>query len=71
MTDDDDIIGTIGAYVVLTPGLRAWWGKCPFHAEKGSSFTVNPATKRFYCFGCGLEGTASEFLLLMMERGKL
>lgn len=67
----DDAIAIIGKYVHLTEGMRAWWGKCPFHQEKGSSFTVNVATHRFYCFGCGRGGSAADFLDYMREQGKL
>ena len=37
-------------------------GLCPFHSEKSPSFTVFPATKSFYCFGCGAGGDVITFI---------
>lgn len=37
-------------------------GLCPFHSEKGASFTVYPENT-FYCFGCGAGGDAAEFVM--------
>ena len=38
-------------------------GLCPFHNEKTPSFTVFPATKSFYCFGCGAGGDVISFIM--------
>jgi len=35
-------------------------GKCPFHEEKTPSCTYLPAKDKFYCFGCGKQGTGEE-----------
>lgn len=37
-------------------------GLCPFHDEKGPSFSVTPAKNFFYCFGCGEGGDAISFV---------
>ncbi len=39
-----------------------WVGLCPFHDEKTPSFTVNPKTNLWHCFGCGVGGDAIGFL---------
>ena len=39
-----------------------WVGFCPFHDEKTPSFTVNPKTNLWHCFGCGAGGDAIGFL---------
>lgn len=38
------------------------YAKCPFHAEKTPSFTVNVGTGEWYCHGCGKGGTEKEFI---------
>ena len=37
-------------------------GRCPFHADSQPSFTVYPATRSFYCFGCGAGGDVIDFV---------
>jgi DNA primase len=39
-----------------------WTGRCPFHEERTPSFSVNPAEKLFYCFGCGKGGDLIAFV---------
>ncbi|TCG08369.1 hypothetical protein BZM27_12605 [Paraburkholderia steynii] len=66
-----DIIAVVSQFVSLQQGLRAYWGRCPFHDERGMThFSVNPATQRFYCFGCGRGGGVDDFLRYIEERGK-
>ena len=36
--------------------------KCPFHEERTSSFSVNPRTNKWKCFGCGEGGDAIDFI---------
>lgn len=36
---------------------------CPFHDEKTPSFTVSQSKQFYYCFGCGVHGTAISFLM--------
>jgi DNA primase len=37
-------------------------GRCPFHEERTPSFSVNPAEKLYYCFGCGKGGDVIAFV---------
>ncbi len=58
-TDIEDVIST---YVTLKRRGATLVGLCPFHNEKTPSFTVYPATRSFYCFGCGAGGDAITFV---------
>ena len=55
----------ISSYVTLKRAGSNFNGLCPFHSEKTPSFTVFPATKSFYCFGCGAGGDAITFIMRM------
>ncbi len=44
-------------------GAGSFIGLCPFHQEKTPSFTVNPAKRMFYCFGCGKGGDVFRFFM--------
>ncbi len=57
-----DIEDVIGSYVTLKRAGSNRGGLCPFHSEKTPSFTVFPATKSFYCFGCGAGGDVITFI---------
>ncbi len=59
----NDIEQTIGSYVTLKRAGSNLHGLCPFHNEKTPSFTVFPATKSFYCFGCGAGGDVVSFIM--------
>jgi len=37
-------------------------GLCPFHEEKAPSFTVNPKTNLYHCFGCNAGGDVIGFV---------
>jgi len=39
-----------------------WTGLCPFHKEKTPSFTVNPKTNLWHCFGCDAGGDVISFV---------
>ncbi len=58
-----DIEQVIGSYVTLKRAGSNFNGLCPFHNEKTPSFTVFPATKSFYCFGCGAGGDVISFIM--------
>lgn len=57
-----DIEEVISSYVTLKRAGSNRHGLCPFHSEKTPSFTVFPATKSFYCFGCGAGGDVISFI---------
>ncbi len=40
-------------------------GLCPFHKEKTPSFTVNPKTNLYHCFGCDAGGDVIGFVCKM------
>lgn len=60
-----EIEDVIGSYVTLKRAGSNRNGLCPFHSEKTPSFTVFPATKSFYCFGCGAGGDVITFIQKM------
>lgn len=58
----NDVEDVISTYVTLKRAGSNRNGLCPFHSEKTPSFTVFPATKSFYCFGCGAGGDVVTFI---------
>jgi len=48
---------------------KNYFALCPFHSENNPSFSVNPHTGWFYCFGCGAKGNIFQFLRKMKEQG--
>lgn len=59
----NDIESVIGTYVTLKRAGSNYSGLCPFHNERTPSFTVFPATKSYYCFGCGEGGDVITFVM--------
>ncbi len=58
-----DISEVISSYVPLKRAGSNMNGRCPFHSERTPSFTVFPATRSFYCFGCGAGGDVVTFIM--------
>lgn len=52
----------IQKYITLRRNGSRWTGLCPFHQEKSASFTVNPTSGFFYCFGCHASGDLFSFV---------
>ena len=59
-----DIVRLVQDYVPLKKKGNNYWANCPFHGEKTASFSVNPKGF-FYCFGCGVKGSAFNFVMQM------
>ncbi len=60
-----DIVDIASLYTTLTKRGRKHVGLCPFHSEKGPSFTVDSEKQLFHCFGCGVGG---DVFTLVMEK---
>jgi DNA primase len=59
-----DIVQLIGEYVPLKKAGRYYKGLCPFHSERTPSFHVNQERQTYHCFGCGVGGTAINFVMV-------
>ena len=57
-----DMVELVGARTQLRKAGGRYTGRCPFHEERTPSFSVNPADKLYYCFGCGAGGDAITFV---------
>ena len=57
-----DMVEIVGHYTQLKKSGANFMGCCPFHEEKTASFSVNPAEKLYYCFGCGEGGNLFSFV---------
>jgi DNA primase len=59
-----DIVRLVSEYVPLKPAGVRLKGLCPFHQEKTPSFSVDPKSQLFYCFGCQTGGDVFKFVQL-------
>ena len=57
-----NIVDVIGQYVKLKKRGKDYVSLCPFHTEKEPSFSVSEKGQFFYCFGCGRQGDAIDFI---------
>jgi DNA primase len=57
-----DIVEIVSAHSDLRQQGGRWVGLCPFHEERTPSFSVNPADKLYYCFGCEAGGDVFRFV---------
>ncbi len=61
-----DLKAVVEAYgVALKKKGANYVGLCPFHKEKTPSFTVNPKTNLYHCFGCDAGGDVIGFICKM------
>ncbi|MGI8429458.1 MAG: DNA primase [Solirubrobacteraceae bacterium] len=44
-------------------GVDSYFGLCPFHEERTSSFHVSPEKKLYHCFGCQASGDPFDFVM--------
>ncbi|MFZ2170476.1 MAG: DNA primase, partial [Methylococcaceae bacterium] len=58
-----DIVDLIDSHIPLKKTGANYVARCPFHAEKTPSFSVNRNKQFFHCFGCGASGNAISFLM--------
>lgn len=58
-----DIVDIVSENVKLTRKGNRYWGLCPFHEEKTSSFSVTPDKNLFYCFGCHAGGNIFTYVM--------
>ncbi|MBC8099979.1 MAG: DNA primase [Armatimonadetes bacterium] len=63
-----DIVTYIQQYAPLKKAGRYYKACCPFHSEKTPSFTVNPDTQSWRCFGACAEG-GDVFSFAMKQHG--
>lgn len=56
-----DIVEIIGGTIELTKKGKDWWAPCPFHEDGSPSFSVMPAKRAFYCFGCKKGGNVIDY----------
>jgi DNA primase len=57
-----DMVEVVSAHTELRQRGARWLGLCPFHDERTPSFSVDPAEKLYYCFGCQQGGNIFTFL---------
>lgn len=57
-----DIVSLISQYVPLRRVGQRFTGLCPFHNEKTPSFSVDPVSGLYHCFGCKASGDAITFV---------
>src|SRR5262249_57967856 len=60
--NENPIVQVIGRYIELQSSGQNLVGLCAFHEDRIPSFTVYPATGKFYCYGCGKHGDVISFL---------
>lgn len=48
--------------IKLTKKGKDYFGLCPFHHEKTSSFSVSNENNLYYCFGCGAGGSVFDLI---------
>ncbi|MEO8966987.1 MAG: DNA primase [Solirubrobacteraceae bacterium] len=59
-----DMLSLVGTRVELRrAGVNSYFGLCPFHDERSSSFHVRPDEKHYHCFGCQQSGDPFNFVM--------
>jgi DNA primase len=61
--DAVDFIELVSAHTELRrSSASSYQGTCPFHDDRSPSFSVEPAQKVYYCFGCQAAGDVFSFV---------
>jgi DNA primase len=67
--EQSDFAAVLAFYELLPkrglPRGRSFKITCPFHDDAEPSLSIDPAKKRFNCFGCGTKGNILEFVAEM------
>jgi DNA primase len=62
--DAVDMVALVSARTELRrAGANSYFGLCPFHQERTSSFHVRPDEKHYHCFGCQASGDPFDFVM--------
>jgi DNA primase len=62
--DAVDMVALVSARTELRrAGVNSYFGLCPFHQERTSSFHVRPDEKHYHCFGCQASGDPFDFVI--------
>jgi DNA primase len=62
VVDAADMIEVVSGRTPLRKAGARYTGRCPFHEERTPSFSVNPGSKLYHCFGCGKGGDVITFV---------
>lgn len=62
LREANDIVDLFSSYANVKRRGRTYVCCCPFHSEKTPSCTIYPEDQSFYCFGCGVGGSAITFI---------
>lgn len=65
----NNIVDVISQYVTLKRHGNTYFGLCPFHREKTSSFAVSRDKQIYHCFGCGEGGNVIRFIMRVENIG--
>lgn len=60
---NQDLSEVIAKYIDLKKDGVEFKACCPFHDERTPSFSVNDQKGFYYCFGCGAQGDAIDFVM--------
>lgn len=59
-----DLLDYIGNTMELKQRGKDYFGHCPLHIDRTSSFSVTPSKNKFFCFSCGAGGGIIQYLML-------
>jgi DNA primase len=65
-----DLVSIASKYILLVESRKNLKGRCPFHADQGTSFMLSPEKNIFKCFGCGKDGGPIEFIMYMEGKSR-